>query len=148
MSDADKISQSGILDVGVSDHCMIYCTRKLVKFTFNKHKSVKNQIHEKLQKRGVPNKSTQCRLVFSYLLGQCDDLFFFFNSFFFYYSQFVSIHKIFTSLSENIMLYFVNVYVLCIYYTYTSRKHLRTEVSPDLHPNYSKKGGNLGSESK
>ena len=41
MSDADKISQSGVLDVGVRDHCMIYCTRKLVKFTFNKHKSVK-----------------------------------------------------------------------------------------------------------
>ena len=75
-------------------------------------------------------------------------IYIFFLILFFYYSQFVSIHKLFTSLSENIMLYFVNVYVLCIYYTYTSRKHLRTEVSPDLHPNYSKKGGNLGSESK
>ena len=48
------------------------------------------------------------------------------------------------SLRENIMLYFVNVYVLCIYYTYTSRKHLRIEVSPDLHLNYSQKRGKSG----
>ena len=41
VSDTDEISQSGVLDVGVSDHCMIYCTRKLVKFAFNKHNSVK-----------------------------------------------------------------------------------------------------------
>ena len=27
---------------------------------------------------------------------------------------------------------------------YSSRKHLRTEVSPDLHLTYSKNGGNLG----
>ena len=30
----------------------------------------------------------------------------------------------------------------------TSRKHLRTKVTPDLHLTYSKNGGNLGSESK
>ena len=35
VSDTDKISQSRVLDVGVNDHCMFYCTRKLVKFTFN-----------------------------------------------------------------------------------------------------------------
>ena len=28
----------------------------------------------------------------------------------------------------------------------TSRKHLRTKLSPDLHLTYSKNGGNLGSE--
>ena len=30
----------------------------------------------------------------------------------------------------------------------TSRKHLRTKVTPDFHLKYSKTGGNLGSESK
>ena len=29
----------------------------------------------------------------------------------------------------------------------TSRKHLRTKVTPDFHLTYSKTGGNLGSES-
>ena len=32
--------------------------------------------------------------------------------------------------------------------TPTSRKHLRTKVTPDFHLTYSKNGGNLGSESK
>ena len=31
---------------------------------------------------------------------------------------------------------------------YTSRKHLRTKVIPDLHLTFSEKGGKLGSESK
>ena len=31
---------------------------------------------------------------------------------------------------------------------FTSRKHLRTKVTPDFHLTYSKNGGNLGSESK
>ena len=32
--------------------------------------------------------------------------------------------------------------------TVSSRKHLRTKVTPDFHLTYSKNGGNLGSESK
>ena len=32
--------------------------------------------------------------------------------------------------------------------TLSSRKHLRTKVTPDFHLTYSKNGGNLGSESK
>ena len=32
--------------------------------------------------------------------------------------------------------------------TDSSRKHLRTKVTPDFHLTYSKNGGNLGSESK
>ena len=32
--------------------------------------------------------------------------------------------------------------------TETSRKHIRTKVTPDLHLTYSKNGGYLGSESK
>ena len=50
VSDTDKISQSGVLDVGVSDHCMIYCTRKHVKFAFNKHNSIKIRSMKKYNK--------------------------------------------------------------------------------------------------
>ena len=33
-------------------------------------------------------------------------------------------------------------------FSYSSRKHLRTKVTPDLHLTYSKNDGNLGSESQ
>ena len=33
-------------------------------------------------------------------------------------------------------------------FEYTSRKYLRTKVTPDFYLTYSKNGGNLGSESK
>ena len=35
-----------------------------------------------------------------------------------------------------------------LYLGISSRKHLRTKVTPDFHLTYSKNGGNLGSESK
>ena len=41
ISDFDKISQSGGLDIGISDHCLIYCTRKILKTTLNSHNTVK-----------------------------------------------------------------------------------------------------------
>ena len=41
VSDADKISQSGILDIGLSDYCLIYCTRKILKASLNSHNTVK-----------------------------------------------------------------------------------------------------------
>ena len=37
----EKISQSGILDVSLSDHQAIYCTRKFIKQKFNAHKYIK-----------------------------------------------------------------------------------------------------------
>ena len=37
VSDADKISQQGVLPSGLSDHFIIYCTWKLVKSLLNKH---------------------------------------------------------------------------------------------------------------
>ena len=41
VSDFDKISQSGVLNIGISDHCVIYCTRKILKTTLNSHNTVK-----------------------------------------------------------------------------------------------------------
>ena len=36
----NKVAQSGVIPFGVSDHSMIYCTRKQIKIKFNKHKTV------------------------------------------------------------------------------------------------------------
>ena len=38
---SDKISQSGVIDIGVSDHQLIYCTRKLSHSKTNAHKQIK-----------------------------------------------------------------------------------------------------------
>ena len=36
----EKISQSGVVNVGLSDHQMIYCTRKIWKQKFKNHKDI------------------------------------------------------------------------------------------------------------
>ena len=41
VSDVDRISQSGVTDFGLSDHSLIFCTRKKIKTVFKKHNSVK-----------------------------------------------------------------------------------------------------------
>ena len=38
--------------------------------------------------------------------------------------------------------------LICVSLLSTSRKRLRTKMTPDFHLTYSKTGGNLGSESK
>ena len=40
VSDPLKISQSGVIDLGVSDHLLTYCTRKIKKILYNKHNNV------------------------------------------------------------------------------------------------------------
>ena len=37
----DKVSQSGVVDLGVSDHQLIYCTRKTTHIKFSQHKYIK-----------------------------------------------------------------------------------------------------------
>ncbi len=37
----EKNGQSGVLNRGISDHVVVYCTRKLSKSSFNKHNNVK-----------------------------------------------------------------------------------------------------------
>ena len=36
----DNISQSGVINTAISDHNMIYCTRKILKAKYNKHKEL------------------------------------------------------------------------------------------------------------
>ena len=36
----EKISQHGVLDIDLSDHSLIYCTRKVTRKIFNKHNTV------------------------------------------------------------------------------------------------------------
>ena len=35
------MTQIGVLDLGISDHCLIYCTRKILTTTLNSHNCVK-----------------------------------------------------------------------------------------------------------
>ena len=45
-----KISQKGVIDVGLSDHQLIYCTRKILRTKFNMH----NQIRVRSLKNYIP----------------------------------------------------------------------------------------------
>lgn len=39
--DKDKISQSGAINAGISDHFITYCTQKIPEVLFNSHNAVK-----------------------------------------------------------------------------------------------------------
>jgi hypothetical protein len=41
VSDANRVSQSGVIHLGMSDHFMTFCTRKAAKVKFNSHNSIK-----------------------------------------------------------------------------------------------------------
>ena len=41
VSDPAKISQSGVIEIGVSDHFLTYCTRKITKGLYHKYNNVK-----------------------------------------------------------------------------------------------------------
>lgn len=41
VSDPQKVCQSGVITIGVSDHFMTFCTRKILKGQINRHKTVK-----------------------------------------------------------------------------------------------------------
>ena len=40
-SDTDKVFQSDVIGIGISDHCLIFCTKKVIKNVSNKHNTVK-----------------------------------------------------------------------------------------------------------
>ena len=40
VSDSEKNSQNGLLDIGICYHCLIYCTRNVTRIIFNKHNTV------------------------------------------------------------------------------------------------------------
>ena len=43
VSDEEKISQSGIIPIGISDHFLTYCTRHSPKAKFNKHNTMRSR---------------------------------------------------------------------------------------------------------
>ena len=56
VSDSHKISQSGVIDCCLSDHHIIYCTRKITKDYIGKHnnaeiRSLKNYNNEAFQQK-------------------------------------------------------------------------------------------------
>ena len=62
----DRVSQSGVIEIGLSDHMLIYCTRKITKKKCSEHKcihirSMKNYTQEKytqaLREINFPNYS-------------------------------------------------------------------------------------------
>ena len=50
-----KISQSGVIDIGVSNHNLVFCTRKLKKQKFNSHKTVLVRSMKNYSKEGFNN---------------------------------------------------------------------------------------------
>ena len=38
---SDKITQNGVIDIGVSDHQLIFCTRKIIRSKHNSHKTIR-----------------------------------------------------------------------------------------------------------
>ena len=43
VSDCEKVLQSGVIPTGISDHFLIFCTRKVHRGQINGHKSVKSR---------------------------------------------------------------------------------------------------------
>ena len=41
VSDSDRITQSGVISTGISDHMMTFCTRKMVKCAIGLHSTVR-----------------------------------------------------------------------------------------------------------
>ena len=57
---SEKISQSGVISTGLSDHFLTYCTRKLPKCVFNQHNNVKIRSSKNYDKNdffGITNSS-------------------------------------------------------------------------------------------
>ena len=48
---SEKVSQKGVIDVGISDHQLIYCTRKI--------KRIKHNMHNQIQVRSLKKYSAE-----------------------------------------------------------------------------------------
>ena len=55
VSDSGKICNSGVLDYCISDHQLIYCTRKCVKTPFSKHSTVTIRMSKEYSKEAFEN---------------------------------------------------------------------------------------------
>ena len=58
----ENIAQSGVIPIGLSDHFLTFCTRKIVRGTLNKHKTVKIRSLKNYSKEVFFNKTEKCRL--------------------------------------------------------------------------------------
>ena len=47
---SERVSQSGVADVGLSDHQMTYCKRKIIRLKHNTHRSVKTRSFKNYRK--------------------------------------------------------------------------------------------------
>lgn len=62
VTDTEKVSQSGVINIGLSDHMLVFCTRKVAKPKFDNH----------LYHSGKINSRVQYREDFVQTLGQLD----------------------------------------------------------------------------
>ena len=60
-NNTEKICQSGVLNIGLSDHFIVYCTRKLSKCFFNKHNTVKVRSVKSYDKNVFISKGTEAK---------------------------------------------------------------------------------------
>ena len=54
---ADRVSQFEVVDTGLSDHQLIYCTKKITRTKSNVHKYIKTRSLKKLQSNLVPRQT-------------------------------------------------------------------------------------------
>jgi hypothetical protein len=65
----EKNCQSGVLNMGISDHFIVYCTRKLPKSSFNKHNNVKVRSVKSYNKDVFIEKLTEAKWESCFFLG-------------------------------------------------------------------------------
>ena len=71
ISDTSKISNSGVINSSISDHCIIYCCRKISKDVFGKHNTVKLRSLKNYDQEVFTNK---LRNINWYLVTDCEDI--------------------------------------------------------------------------
>ena len=71
VSDKDRIAQSGVLNLGVSDHCVIFCTRKIVKGLFRRHNTT---VVRSLKKYSVAEFISELNAINWDPIYSCDDV--------------------------------------------------------------------------
>lgn len=55
VSEKSKITKSGVINYGLSDHSMVFCTRKIKKAVLNCHSSIRTRSLKRYSKEAVDN---------------------------------------------------------------------------------------------
>ena len=61
-NDCEKVCQSGCIDIGFSDHSIIFCTRKIVRGLFKGHRNVKLRSLKNYSEEGFVEKLKRTKL--------------------------------------------------------------------------------------